>query len=92
MLLPLTGGVPGFTSIPLPNSFISMSIYNTSQKATESHVKTSVYLKCQIQMVQYLAGGRLHHAVVGAHDASVRLRDWGLSVDIGGLGLGRSGR
>lgn len=49
MLLPLTGGVPGFTSIPLPNSFISMSIYNTSQKATESHVKTSLF----IQTVKY---------------------------------------
>ncbi len=30
--------------------------------------------------------------MVGAHDASVWLGDRGLSVDVGGLGLGRSGR
>lgn len=43
--------------------------------------------KCTLQ---YLAGRRLHHAVVGAHDASVWLGDRGLSID-GGLGLGRCG-
>lgn len=40
---------------------------------------------------QYLAGGRLHHVVVGAHDAPVWLGNWGLSVDAGRLGLGRGG-
>lgn len=39
----------------------------------------------------HLAGGGLHHAVVGAHYASVRLGNRGLSVD-GGLGLGGRGR
>lgn len=46
----------------------------------------------ELQIHVHLAGGRLHHVVAGAHDASVWLGDRGLSVDVGGLGLGGSGR
>lgn len=47
---------------------------------------------CAHTQTHNLAGGRLHHVVAGAHDASVWLGDRGLSVDVGGLGLGGSGR
>lgn len=39
-------------------------------------------------MLTHLAGGRLHHAVVRAHDASIWLGNRGLSIDGGWLGLG----
>lgn len=94
MLLALTGGVPGFTSIPLPKSFRSMSICNMStQKNCTFKIKTSLRIDTEshMQTVQYLAGGWLHHVVVWAHDASVWLGDWGLSVDAWGLGLRRCG-
>lgn len=96
MLLALTGGVPGFTSIALPKSFRSMSICKVSMqkpvRAPLLKLKTSMYMCAKSHTLQYLAGGRLHHVVVGAHDASIWLGDRRLSVDVGGLGLGRSGR
>lgn len=46
----------------------------------------------EFQIHVHLAGGRLHHAVVGTHYASVWLGDRGLSVDVWGLGLWRCGR
>lgn len=91
VLLPLTGGVPGFTSIPLPNSFRSMSICKTEEfkplcwGKTETPPPPSTQSACR-----YLAGGWLHHAVVWTHDPPVRLGHGGLSTERGGLGLWRS--
>lgn len=56
------------------------------------HGRRHGFFTCSLtSALLYLAGRWLHHVVVGAHDASVRLGDWGLSVDAGGLGLGGRG-
>lgn len=90
VLLALTGGVPGFTSIPLPKSFRSMSICKQTKKRAQSQVKVKKQSRKRKQRytLTHLAGRRLHHAVVGAHHASVWLGNRGLSIDGGGLGLG----
>lgn len=68
-----------------------ISKFTTRTLKTNKTIITLIW-ESHTHTLQYLAGGRLHHAVVGAHDASVWIGDRGLSVDVGGLHLGRSGR